>query len=326
MTASTTAVTTPAAASDGVRPAELDRRFYAYVVDRAIGWGLGAAAGLTAWVAAGVRSGLVLACVVFGVILVISVGIAVLQGLRGLTPGKAAAGIRTVAFPVDQPAGVPAGVVPALGRGLALGVAGIPTFFFGVACLAWTAVMDRDRRYRGWHDHRAGTLVVDVRPVPAPEDEPEAPQPLVNLTALSLLPQPPDLSPPDPPAPAPAPAAAPATPPAPVARWRLSFDSGESLVVEGLTLVGRGPLARAGEEVRHVVPLRSLDLSLSKTHIQIHPSGDGALMVTDRGSTNGSVLVRDGAPRELTAWRPVTVLDGDLVQLGDREMRVGREP
>jgi hypothetical protein len=108
-------------------------------------------------------------------------------------------------------------------------------------------------------------------------------------------------------------------------RWRVAFDSGETFVVEGLGLVGRRPEGRAGEPVRHVVPLVSEDMSISKTHAQFHLAGDGALVVMDRGSTNGSILVRRGVSRELSAGRPATLLDGDRVLFGDREMRVVRE-
>ncbi|MEU4418739.1 FHA domain-containing protein, partial [Nocardia salmonicida] len=94
---------------------------------------------------------------------------------------------------------------------------------------------------------------------------------------------------------------------------------------EGLGLVGRAPVGRAGEPVRHVVPLQSGNMSISKTHAQFHLASDGALVVMDRGSTNGSILVRAGVSRELSAGKPATLLDGDRVMFGDREMRVSRE-
>ncbi len=120
------------------------------------------------------------------------------------------------------------------------------------------------------------------------------------------------------------PGRSPATP-ASAARWRVEFDTGESFVVEGLALVGRGPEPRPGEAVRHVVPLRSTDMSLSKTHAQFHVARDGVLVVMDRGSTNGSVLIRRGMSRELAAGKPATLVDGDRVRFGDREMLVARE-
>ena len=109
------------------------------------------------------------------------------------------------------------------------------------------------------------------------------------------------------------------------ASWRVSFDTGESFVVEGLALVGRRPEPRGDEPVRHLVPLRSTDMSLSKTHAQFQVVPDGALVVMDRGSTNGSVVVRKGVTKPLTAGRPSTLIDGDTVRFGDRSMQVRRE-
>ena len=89
--------------------------------------------------------------------------------------------------------------------------------------------------------------------------------------------------------------------------------------------MGRQPQGRPGEPVRHVVPLKSDNRSISKTHAQFQLAGDGALVVMDRGSTNGSILVRQGVPRELSPGKPATLLDGDKVLFGDREMTVSRE-
>jgi hypothetical protein len=116
----------------------------------------------------------------------------------------------------------------------------------------------------------------------------------------------------------------PLVPDAPTPRWRVSFDTGEAFVVEGLALVGRRPEARAGEPARHLVPLRSSDMSLSKTHAQFQVTPAGTLVVMDRGSTNGSVVMRQGVPKPLTAGRPMTLLAGDTVRFGDREMTVDR--
>jgi hypothetical protein len=110
-----------------------------------------------------------------------------------------------------------------------------------------------------------------------------------------------------------------------LARWRVAFDTGESFLVEGLVLVGRRPEPRPGEPVRHLVPLASQDMSLSKTHAQLQVAPDGVLVVMDRGSTNGSVLVRQGVSRDLPAGKPTTLLSGDLVRFGDRQMTVTRE-
>jgi hypothetical protein len=107
--------------------------------------------------------------------------------------------------------------------------------------------------------------------------------------------------------------------------WVLAFDTGERVPVDGVVLVGRRPSARPGEAVRHLVALPSQDMSLSKTHAQIGVAGDGALVVMDRGSTNGSVLTRQGVSRPLSGGKPTTLLEGDLVRFGDRSMEVSRQ-
>ena len=115
-----------------------------------------------------------------------------------------------------------------------------------------------------------------------------------------------------------------AAPRAPVQppRWRVTFDTGETFVVEGLTLVGRRPEARPGESADRLVPLRSEDMSLSKTHAQFQATPSGALVVLDRGSTNGSVVIRQGVSKALSPGRPATLLAGDKVCFGDRQMTV----
>ena len=85
-----------------------------------------------------------------------------------------------------------------------------------------------------------------------------------------------------------------------LARWAVSFDTGEQFEVRGLTLVGRRPEPRTGEPVKRLVALPSDDMSLSKTHAQFQVVPDGALVVMDRGSTNGSILIRAGVTKRLT--------------------------
>jgi pSer/pThr/pTyr-binding forkhead associated (FHA) protein len=77
--------------------------------------------------------------------------------------------------------------------------------------------------------------------------------------------------------------------------------------------------------VAHLVPLGSQDMSVSKTHAQVGPAPDGTIVVMDRGSTNGTVLVRQGVSRQLAPGRPATLLDGDRVVFGDRTMVLTRE-
>jgi uncharacterized RDD family membrane protein YckC len=312
--------------------AELDRRFYAFALDRAVAWTLYAVAGVAAWWwffrDDNPWPGVV---IVVAVVVLVNLLFAVLLGAQGVSPGKAAMGLRVV----DHGDGTPIGIGRALLRILVVGTSTLPMLGLGVATLAWTAVEDRSRERRGWHDHVTGSLVVDVRPrVVAEVEVDDRPRHVVNLTAMHLMPVR-AAEPAPPPRPAPAPQSAPPTPPpvqppppAPVQRaglWRVTFDSGETLVVEGLGLVGRRPEGRAGEPVRHVVPLTSENMSISKTHAQFHLATDGTLVVMDRGSTNGSILVRQGVSRELSAGKPATLLDGDRVLFGDRQMHVSRE-
>ncbi|RYP84799.1 FHA domain-containing protein [Nocardioides guangzhouensis] len=388
--------TTTVSAQQAAPVAALDRRFYAFALDRLVAWSAVAVVGAAAWWwlfrEDRVLAGVLVAAAGF---LLVGLVLAVLLGTRGTSPGKAAYGLRVV----DPTSGRPIGVGRAVLRTVILGVATLPTFGLGTATLAWTAVEDPSRERRGWHDRKARSIVVDVRPVEvvaAVEDE--RPRHVVNLTAMRLNPvrqtatpalpapavtptvsltaglqqpsqhspqqswqpaarqqpsvqQGPDQQPPGPSAyvppsvpqadrPTTAPRdrgrhaadSGPATgrpdgpgAPATRTRWRVTFDSGETFLVEGLGLVGRRPEGRAGEPVRHVVPLVSENMSISKTHAQFHLAGDGALVVMDRGSTNGSILVRRGVSRELSAGRPATLLDGDRVLFGDREMRVVRE-
>ena len=296
----------------------------------------------------------------------------------------------------------PIGVKLATLRTLILGVATLPTIGFGAAALAWTAMVDPTGWRRGWHDLRARSVVVDIRPAPVlAEPEEEAPRQVVNLTAMRLVPASPTpprripsrgrrpAEPPQPPPSSPArgrpdahghpppgaglaagrrragrgavrarrpgrtppgPKARPRRPPGcwghgpprratgaarrphrahasePTVRWEVSFDTGEQFEVRGLTLVGRRPEPRPGEPVKRLVTLPSDDMSLSKTHAQFQVVPDGALVVMDRGSTNGSILIRAGVTKRLDGGKPATLREGDRVRFGDREMSVARLP
>lgn len=300
--------------------ADLDRRFYAQVVDQLLG---AAVLAIAAFGASFLDSWVWRLAVMLGATVAVVTAYAVALGTTGRTPGKAALGLGALG---DQDA-APIGVGHALLRTVVVALAGVPTFGFGMATLAMTAVADPEGRRRGWHDRLAGTVVYDIRPEPAaPESlDPPRPPPMVNLTAARLVPATESHTPAGPPPPAPVvPDRTALRASRPQQRWRLTLDSGESVVVEGLALLGRAPAARPGEQVRHLLPLESRDMSISKTHAAIDLV-DGGLVVTDRGSTNGSVLVRQGVSRDLADGRPTTLLHGDRVRLGDRELSVARE-
>ncbi|MDZ5663027.1 RDD family protein [Nocardioides sp. S-58] len=378
--------------------AQLERRFTAFAVDRLLAWSLLALVGVVTYLVVSDDVWTVVGAVA-GAMVLLWLVLAVVLGVSGTSPGKAMSGLRVV----HHGTGTPIGVGPALLRSLVLGVAGLPTFGLGLATLAWTAVEDRGRQRRGWHDHLAHTVVVDVRPVTevAHTEADEGPRHIVNLTAMRLVPappveavrtpersehsvrrqplpaevttppagaappaapprstpppaqpqhqpgprhaaqpqaappqqSPPQQSPPQqaPPQQAPPQHAAPPSPQGPPGRvpagprWRVHFDNGESFVIAGLALVGRRPEARSGEQVAHLIPLASADMSVSKTHAQFGPAGDGTIVVMDRGSTNGTILVRQGMSRQLAPGKPAALVDGDKVVYGDREMVITRE-
>lgn len=350
--------------------AQLERRFVAFVVDRLLAWGLLTAVGVGTAVLVSDDVRAVVGAVAGAMVLVWLV-LAIVLGVTGSSPGKAMTGLRVV----HHGTGTPIGVGPALLRSFVLGASGLPTFGIGVATLAWTAVEDRGRQRRGWHDHLTDTVVVDVRPVADVADTgvDDGPRHIVNLTAMRLVPAPPveavrtpersehsvrrqplpadvatppaavqpppHQAPPMPQPPRPHPQqvphrpvqqpvqqpALPRTPAAAPPRWRVHFDNGESFVIAGLALVGRRPEARSGEDVAHLVPLASADMSVSKTHAQFGPASDGTIVVMDRGSTNGTVLVRQGVSRQLAPGKPAALVDGDKVVYGDREMTISRE-
>lgn len=107
-----------------------------------------------------------------------------------------------------------------------------------------------------------------------------------------------------------------AEPQRPVARVRL--DDGSDIAVTGLTLIGRRPAAEHGAAV---VAIDDETRSISKTHLALHVDAHG-LVVTDRGSTNGSALIRAGVETPLGAGRPQRAQPGDRIRFGDRHLDV----
>ncbi len=161
------------------------------------------------------------------------------------------------------------------------------------------------RQGLGWP--LVGEAPADASPAPseAPELGPRSEAPPAPPQEERTQPRPPD-------------------PAAPPVRWQVAFDTGEQFEVRGLTLVGRRPEPRPGEPVKRLVTLPSDDMSLSKTHAQFQVVPDGALVVMDRASTNGSILIRAGVTKRLVGGKPATLRDGDRVRFGDREMTIAR--
>ncbi len=118
----------------------------------------------------------------------------------------------------------------------------------------------------------------------------------------------------------------PGQPPAPVVTRpvaRLLFSSGASVEVDRVVLVGRAP--EAGRVVDgaepHVVAVPSPQQEISSTHLEVRPGSGadhGSAVVTDLGSTNGTLVRQPGLPVEdLRPGVGVQLIPGAVVDLGD---------
>ena len=207
-----------------------------------------------------------------------------------------------------------------------------------------TEVQHDDDEYA--EDEEAGSEeAVAVRSPEPPDWIPEAP------TLPPPPPPPPVLSPmpdvlptamPEPPAdatdhdgltiggawrPAPAePPGIPGQPPAPdvtVPVARLLISNGDVVDVDRATVIGRAPEARRFNDTEQprLVTVPSPHLEISSTHIEVRPGAGadhGSAVVTDLGSTNGTVLVQPGlGPEDLAPGVPVQLVPGTIIDLGD---------
>jgi hypothetical protein len=107
----------------------------------------------------------------------------------------------------------------------------------------------------------------------------------------------------------------------PVAALLLS--TGDRIDVDRVVILGRAPEARrfSSTEQPRLVTVPSPQQEISSTHVEIRPgtgADHGTAVVTDLGSTNGTVLVQPGLPPEsLVPGIPVQLLPGAVVDLGD---------
>ncbi|MCS5715999.1 RDD family protein [Herbiconiux sp. CPCC 205716] len=108
--------------------------------------------------------------------------------------------------------------------------------------------------------------------------------------------------------------------PAGVIVFRL--DTGEVVPITRHGALGRDPVAPGGDPSDLLIALQGDTLSVSKTHLEFGLEG-GRVWVSDRGSTNGTALVRsDGAELELDAGERVRVEAGDRIRVGTRVLQV----
>ncbi|MFT3798265.1 RDD family protein [Microbacterium sp.] len=162
--------------------------------------------------------------------------------------------------------------------------------------------------------------------------QPVAPQPVAAqqpaaqpVAAQPVAPQPVAAQQPAIPQPvAPQPVAAQPVRPAPAqpAVLALRLDTGESIVVSGLLLVGRDPDPTAHPGARPLA-IGDTTKTLSKTHALVRPVA-GGLELVDCHSTNGCAVIRGGVEHELAPGSSAVVYEGDAIRLGDRLATVVR--
>ncbi|MFC7494742.1 MULTISPECIES: FHA domain-containing protein [unclassified Nocardioides] len=103
----------------------------------------------------------------------------------------------------------------------------------------------------------------------------------------------------------------------------LVFPDGETVPVDRTILVGRAPepARSTTDDAPRLITVHSPHHEVSSTHLEIKPGSGadhGAAVVTDLGSTNGTVVVQPGLPPEdLRAGVTVQLVPGALVDLGD---------
>ncbi len=126
--------------------------------------------------------------------------------------------------------------------------------------------------------------------------------------------------------PPPQPPGIPGQPPAPdvtVPVARLLISNGDVIDVDRAVVIGRAPEARRFNDTEQplLVTVPSPHLEISSTHLEVRPGSGadhGTAVVTDLGSTNGTVLVQPGlGPEDLSPGVAVQLIPGALIDLGD---------
>ena len=104
---------------------------------------------------------------------------------------------------------------------------------------------------------------------------------------------------------------------------KLIISNGETIEVDRVVLIGRAPEARrfTSTDQPRLVTVPSPLHEISSTHVEVRPGSGadhGSAVVTDMGSTNGTVLVQPGlAAEDLKPGIAVQLIPGAIINLGD---------
>jgi len=103
--------------------------------------------------------------------------------------------------------------------------------------------------------------------------------------------------------------------------WALFFDTGEIAVIETMLVVGREPTASTRNE--RLLAIDDPARSVSRAHFCVELTAAGPV-VEDRGSSNGTAIVRNHQLIDVRIGDRTLLLDGDEVLFGDRRAKVHR--
>lgn len=319
-----TPVSADRAAQLGLRPAPIGRRVGAAAIDALPAAVFAAPAALAP---RAILSGELLWILIAGSGALLLIVYALVQlashGSRGQTFGKQLLHLRTVRADTLRPIGFWRAVLKA---GIVIAAGIVPVV--GTIAVLLSPLWDREGRRRGWHDHAVRAWLIDLRAVDPTDpiafeaargrararvEIAAAPAPTAPTPAASAPAQPAP-STPEPSAPA---QPAPSVP----AQARVRLDTGEEYLVSGLCLVGRMPAPEPGEDVAYALPVRDDARSVSKTHFALDVRAEG-MAVLDRGSGNGTRVIRTGVEYPVAVGVPVPIRPGDRIRFGDRTMEV----
>jgi pSer/pThr/pTyr-binding forkhead associated (FHA) protein len=117
----------------------------------------------------------------------------------------------------------------------------------------------------------------------------------------------------------------PTPPPPPNVGWTVILDGDREIPVTRLTLFGRNPQPRPGEDDAQLIKVVDEARTVSKTHLAINVDSRG-VFVTDRGSTNGSAVTDpQGVYNLIAAEQPVRLGgEGYVVSFGNHHLRLVR--